>query len=102
MDIARITTQALTPFEVPVTIDGVDGLAVVDLDVEVWGPDGVTMSRMDMITVRSEAPVTPGRGSVVSCSDLSVMPAAMTWVVTDRSPQGGDGHVTTWHMKRTG
>lgn len=99
-DIAQASTAAHTHFEVPVSVDGEDSTAVLHLDVEVWGNDGVTITRADMISFRADAEALPARGSEIACSDLSAVDRARNWVVTDRADVGGDGHVLTWHMRK--
>lgn len=98
-DIALSTLPAHSTFEVPVLVDGTESSALLHLGVEVWGADGVTITRADLVSFRADASALPARGSVIVCSDPSAVVGTRTWVVTDRAPLGGDGYVVTWHMR---
>lgn len=101
-DIVDITASVHLHFEVPVTVDDEDSAAVLHLGVEIWGGDGVTMTRADLISFRVDADALPSRGSVIVCSDTSAVPTTRTWVITDRAQWGGgDDHIQTWHMRKS-
>lgn len=70
---------------------------IVHLDAQDWvvGPSE-NRARQDAVSVRGDILRS---GDELTISDPSAVAVPGTWVVTGKSAESGDGHVTIWRMR---
>lgn len=104
MDIVSMVSKiAHRTFEVPATRtrNGVETQIKVvvhqDLQDIAPGPQGDMLVQRDMLSVRTEYDLQ--QNDLVAITDRSAVSKDVIFVVTGRSAESGDGHITLWSVR---
>jgi hypothetical protein len=109
VDLAALSAQAHTPFEVAVTVIREVDSALVEFDTKCvfhldgdyigFGAGQLVASRSDRVSFR-RALFTPMRGDLILCNDPRAVLAESAWEITSRQAELDDGFISTWAIRK--